>query len=224
MARDYRVQIRDREGIAKIAMAWWVTASKPGHNFNICTFVTDILAKRLRGKGELNLKFYASEHELPERACVSFDPLTLHVVEKIWCDAGSGIPYARYILAHEIGHIILHDKFAVAFSNDKRAQLKHLQDEESGEWQANIFADYFLVPDHLALKFADRDVIAGLCVVTDTLAQKRLTDAKNAKAVITPCYEGDMCSECGSFSLLRRGTATTCDTCGATMNDWKEAL
>jgi hypothetical protein len=48
-------------------------------------------------------------------------------------DAGLGIPYARYVLAHEIGHIVLHDEFAVAFSDDKAAQLKYVQDEESGE-------------------------------------------------------------------------------------------
>ena len=36
------------------------------------------------------------------------------------------------MVAHEIGHIILHDKFAVAFSDDKAAQLPYVQDEESG--------------------------------------------------------------------------------------------
>ena len=130
-ARDHRVRIKDREAIARIAMAWWVVASKLGHSFNICTFITDILAERLRYKGKLQIKFYSSERELPERAYVTFNPLTLHIVETIWRDAGLGIPYARYILAHETGHIVLHDEFAVAFSDDKAAQLKYLQNEES---------------------------------------------------------------------------------------------
>jgi ribonucleoside-diphosphate reductase alpha chain len=29
-------------------------------------------------------------------------------------------------------------------------------------------------------------------------------------------YEGEMCGECGHFSLLRNGTCMKCDTCGAT--------
>jgi ribonucleoside-diphosphate reductase alpha chain len=29
-------------------------------------------------------------------------------------------------------------------------------------------------------------------------------------------YEGDPCSSCGSFSLIRSGTCMKCDTCGAT--------
>jgi ribonucleoside-diphosphate reductase alpha chain len=29
-------------------------------------------------------------------------------------------------------------------------------------------------------------------------------------------YEGEMCSECGSFTLVRNGTCMKCDTCGST--------
>ena len=29
-------------------------------------------------------------------------------------------------------------------------------------------------------------------------------------------YEGEMCSECGHFSLVRNGTCMKCDTCGST--------
>jgi ribonucleoside-diphosphate reductase alpha chain len=29
-------------------------------------------------------------------------------------------------------------------------------------------------------------------------------------------YEGDMCSECGQFTMVRNGTCLKCDTCGAT--------
>jgi hypothetical protein len=202
--------------IAKIAMAWWIIATKSGHSFDICSFITDILAKRLLSKGKLQIKFYGSEEDLSERACVTFNPLTLHIVEKIWRDAGMGIPYARFILAHEIGHIVLHNEFAVAFSEDKAAQLKYLQNEESSEWQANMFAGFFLVPDHVALKLADADVIAGLCVVADELAKNRLADAKNAKSVVAPPYTGEMCPKCQGFTLLRAGISTKCDACGAT--------
>ena len=216
MARDHHVHIKAREDIAKIAMSWWLVASRLGHSFNVCSFVTDILAKRLRGKGALQIKFCSYE-ELPEKACVTFNPLTLHIVENIWRDADSGRPYARYIVAHEIGHIVLHDQFAVAFSDDKAAQLKYVQDEESGEWQANTFADCFLVPDHVAIKLGEPDLTAGLCVVADDVAARRLREANSEKCVLMPQYEGEMCSECGQFSLVRNGTCMKCDTCGSTM-------
>jgi ribonucleoside-diphosphate reductase alpha chain len=29
-------------------------------------------------------------------------------------------------------------------------------------------------------------------------------------------YEGEMCGECGHFSLVRNGTCMKCDTCGST--------
>jgi ribonucleoside-diphosphate reductase alpha chain len=29
-------------------------------------------------------------------------------------------------------------------------------------------------------------------------------------------YEGDPCSSCGSFTLVRNGTCMKCDTCGGT--------
>jgi len=44
---------------------------------------------------------------------------------------------------------------------------------------------------------------------TQTKAERR-AEAK-AKG-----YEGEMCSECGNFTLVRNGTCMKCDTCGST--------
>jgi hypothetical protein len=103
-----------------------------------------------------------------------------------------------------------------AFADEKAAQLNYIQDEESGEWQANMFADYFLVPDHVAIKLGEPDLIAGLCVVADDVAARRTREAASAKSVLTPPYEGEMCGECCNFTLLRNGTSLKCDTCGST--------
>ncbi|WP_315826844.1 MULTISPECIES: ImmA/IrrE family metallo-endopeptidase [unclassified Bradyrhizobium] len=213
MARDHRVRIRTREDIAKIAMAWWLLATRRGHFFDICSFVLGPLTKLHTSKGRLDIEFYEADYG-DDPAYVSFKPLTLHVDKKIWEQASKGDPFARYVIAHEVGHILLHDEFAVAFSDEEAARLKYVQKEESGEWQAHTFAELFLVPDHVALKLADADLIAGLCVVSDDLGKRRLTQAKSEKTTIAPQYEGDPCGECGSFSLLRNGPARICDTCG----------
>jgi hypothetical protein len=195
-------------------MAWWSTASKCGHSFNLCDFVRGPLTKRFHSKGTVKVEFYDRTNDDDDPAYVTFRPLTLHIDRKIWKAADNGEIYARYIVAHEIGHIVLHDEFALAFSDEDAAQLKYLQDEESGEWQANIFAGYFLAPDHIVLKLQDVDVIAGLCVITDDLAARRLSDAKNSKAVLTPIYEGEMCGTCGELTLVRESIYLRCDTCG----------
>jgi IrrE N-terminal-like domain len=216
MARDHRVPIKSREAIARIAMAWWTVACKRGHSFNICEFVLGVLTQRFRSKSRLQIEFYDCGNN-DDPAYVTFEPLTLHIDRKIWRSAREGESYARYIVAHEIGHIVLHDQFAAAFSDEEAAQLKYLQDEESGEWQANVFAGYLLAPDHIVLKLQDADVIAGLCVITDELAAKRLTEARNGKAVLNPTYEGEMCCECGNFTMVRSGAGMKCDTCGSTI-------
>ena len=36
------------------------------------------------------------------------------------------------------------------------------------------------------------------------------------KKAILKGYEGDACTECGNFTLVRNGTCLKCDTCGGT--------
>ena len=49
-------------------------------------------------------------------------------------------------------------------------------------------------------------------VQTQQEARERAAEAE-AKA---KGYEGEMCSECGNFTLVRNGTCMKCDTCGST--------
>ncbi|MDN3273474.1 ImmA/IrrE family metallo-endopeptidase [Frankia sp. RB7] len=215
MARDYRVRILSREDIAKIAMAWWSLARSGRHSFNICRFVLDTLPNRIKAKGKLVVDFY-DQAPGDSPAYVTFGPLTLHVDRRIWNAADRGEPYARYIIAHEIGHLVLHDQHAVAFSEEEAALLNYVQNEESAEWQAHVFAALFLVPDHVALRLNDADLIAGLCVVSDRLAADCLSEAKNAKSIVPPRYEGEICWACGNLTLIPSGADLKCDTCGST--------
>jgi hypothetical protein len=215
--RDHKVKYLTREQVAATALAWWKLAERRGHTFNICKFVTDVLVKRLGGKGPLKIKFYEynERHELPERACVTFNPtLTLHIWRSIWDGANTGVPHDRFIVAHEIGHIVLHDQYAAAFSNDDEAKLNFLQKEESAEEQANAFADLFLAPDHVALSFRDVDTIALLCVVSDEMATRRLRDALIERNPIIRIYDGEICCKCYNSTLISNGRQITCDTCG----------
>jgi ribonucleoside-diphosphate reductase alpha chain len=46
----------------------------------------------------------------------------------------------------------------------------------------------------------------------DTLALR----LERIRAARIKGYEGDSCTECGNFTLIRNGTCLKCDTCGAT--------
>ncbi len=48
------------------------------------------------------------------------------------------------------------------------------------------------------------------------VAAKRTDRASEARLARLKGYEGDMCRECGSFTMVRNGTCLKCDTCGST--------
>lgn len=191
-----------------------------GGYFNICDFVRNVVAPRIPDGLKIDL---CSFEDLPQKACVTFgSKTTLHVIDAIWADAGLGKDYARRIVAHEIGHLVLHyNEYAIiqqqemAFSEGRLAPYKFIEPAESCECQANTFADFFLVPDHLAIKYDDAATIAVLCLVTDEEAARRLDEAKSSRKIIFPLYEGNMCGECSNLTLVRKGTCMTCDTCGS---------
>jgi ribonucleoside-diphosphate reductase alpha chain len=52
---------------------------------------------------------------------------------------------------------------------------------------------------------------AGTAAATATPSKAERRAEAKAKG-----YEGEMCSECGNFTLVRNGTCMKCDTCGST--------
>lgn len=170
-------------------------------------------------EGGLKIKFYnQAGGQLP--AYVSYDPLTLNVDREIWTDAKHGEPGARYILAHEVGHIVMHKHNDLGYSFGDGSQLKAPPEEERAEWQANVFAHFLMVTDNalvedMPLLQKAVDISAPIWVV----ASVRQYDA--ARDIFTfataPDYGGDPCGECGNFTLSRRGVALNCETCGWTV-------
>ena len=54
---------------------------------------------------------------------------------------------------------------------------------------------------------------AATAVATAPAAPSKAERRAEAKA---KGYEGEMCGECGNFTLVRNGTCMKCDTCGST--------
>jgi ribonucleoside-diphosphate reductase alpha chain len=51
---------------------------------------------------------------------------------------------------------------------------------------------------------------------TTAATQAAPTKAERRAEAKAKGYEGEMCSECGNFTLVRNGTCMKCDTCGST--------
>lgn len=84
------------------------------------------------------------------KAFVTEDSKGIVVSESVYNDACGGLFYARKILAHEFGHILLHHNRNLEtkhFSyNGYKNQLSCIDTFNSSEWQADTFALLLLIP------------------------------------------------------------------------------
>lgn len=215
LRRDYKVLFRREESIEQIALKCrrFAGIENDGY-FNIVVFVEEALRLILErlNKGVLNICFFDAGPD-DDPAYVEFVPrMTLSVDKEIWQLARMGDPLARFIAAHEIGHLVLHDHDAKAFSNDPASQISfESMNEYSAEWQANTFAPYFLLPTHIVESIGDARRLAQLCSVSLKLATDRLSQVR--KRCGSAKYSGEACANCGSFTLSPIGVKWICHTC-----------
>ena len=181
--------------------------------FNICDFISGPLALWLgrRRKARLRVCHFDAVLDQPW-AFVSFQPgeLILNADRGIWSDASIAEPESRYILGHEIGHLVLHSHYDSAFSRDPALQLAPFLDEESTEWQANRFAPHFLVPVRLARLLGSVSAIMSQCAVSREVAQERYAAAyPKPKADLS----ATLCNKCGGLIVTRDGAPDPCRGC-----------
>jgi hypothetical protein len=142
-------------------------------------------------------------------ARVKYKPLRLFIDREVLEAAREGYPLEKFIVAHEVGHIVEHDDTAKAFSSDDSERLTAWPKEELAEWQADTFADNLLVPRKLLLAYRlDIAAIASACNVERQVVQRQIDALKSERRYV--CKE---CPECGCFTLMRKGTCLKCDVC-----------
>jgi ribosomal protein L37E len=128
---------------------------------------------------------------------------TLCVDEELWDDARLGEPKARYMLAHEVGHLVLHDCYVQPYSDEK----KSIYDEGSStEWQAHTFARFFLLNDRNLEPGLTPHQIAMNCSVEVGIVRRRLGGR------VTP--SNSLCQRCGSEKVFWVDEVKTCEACG----------
>jgi hypothetical protein len=207
---DHKVDFKTEETIAARALR---RRSRTGREnvgyFNIAVFVEQDLSQDPQ-LGPVEVVFDIRPGQ--PLAYVTHTPRKmLHIEREVWDLAGQGEPEARYILAHEIGHLDLHDNTAQAFSDNPDLRIKFAENEYSAEWQADRYADHFLLPTHIVLASCDEDDLVRLGVTRD-LVRRRLL-AVRPKPKLKIMMSGDFCSCGGTY---RGAEKLVCDACGHT--------
>jgi hypothetical protein len=111
-------------------------------------------------------------------AYTQFMPPQIVVSDRVYEEAHNNVCRARWTLAHELGHLVLHEAISkprVAMQN-RNPIIKRAYN--SAEWQANKFAAFFLMPEHIASQFQSVEELAQGCNVSITAARKRFQEMR----------------------------------------------
>ncbi|WP_275936863.1 hypothetical protein [Rhodoblastus acidophilus] len=89
-----------------------------------------------------------------------------------------------------MGHMLLHDKTAKAFSAADAERLPSIPKEQSAEWQADRFCDHYLLPIKFveSLNF-DAHLIVNQCNVPHRIALRQIINAQRILKVGTSNYQ-----------------------------------
>jgi hypothetical protein len=223
MQPDYKVRFLHDDIIAAAAAACW-KAAPPDRNyiFEVIKLLEVLVTSGIDGvfhikgdryKGHLEIEFFDRRKKWWEKpAWVTFGKkVKLTVDQAIWAAAKVGDAFACFILAHEIGHILLHDNNAKAFSGDKADQLSFVGEGYSAEEQANCFAGHALLPTQTVQKFNDEEMLVVLCNVPEKLAAERLATVRLIKKVLTVTNLTDYCCSCGRYTDVFGNICKKCE-------------
>jgi IrrE N-terminal-like domain len=96
---------------------------------------------------------------------------TICLAEHTYVDLCKGKPEARFVAAHELGHLVLHSQQQPALA---RRSLN--DDRVDPEWQADRFADVWLMPRAGVAKCKSANEVAARFTVPIEAAERRFAE------------------------------------------------
>ncbi len=123
---------------------------------------------------EFTLVVHEDEPMGDAEAYTQFTPPRIVLRESVYRAAADHHPRSRMTLAHELGHLVLHNGLAKAREVSPRAQA--LKPFNSAEWQANKFAATFLMPEFVVRQFGAATDLADGCRVSLQAATIRMSE------------------------------------------------
>lgn len=130
--------------------------------------------------------------DLRDNALADIPNNRILVRESIYMSAYEGEAESRFILAHELGHYLLHSEKNTIMHNTRDGiyeGISGLNSSESTESQADMFARHFLVPLRLAYQHRDDSKrLARISGTTPKLAKGSVTISKRPemRKFVTP--------------------------------------
>lgn len=124
--------------------------------------------------------------EMTEHGRTQADNRVMEIREDVYDGMRGGIGRDRFTVAHEIGHLLLHDGVVAVYP---RGEASHPPYRDS-EWQANTFAAELLMPIHLITGLSRPEEVAQLCGVSCDAARVRLeklAEEKNRTTGLARC-------------------------------------
>ncbi|MFU1583910.1 ImmA/IrrE family metallo-endopeptidase [Escherichia coli] len=108
----------------------------------------DVLLEGLMASESIELEI-VEDHELPKRYAVTYPDKNKIVLQRSVYDAVcNGENHARFTVAHELGHLVMHRNQSIYARNKTSGGHKIYEDSE---WQADVFASHFLIDSRLVL-------------------------------------------------------------------------
>lgn len=226
MSSDYKVPSRSEDYIEDVAAA--CRRARPQDypfRFDPMEFIEKVLMVEgvesvwkthwAQPKGKLLLKLFDRASIWDPPAEVTFNPIALHFDRTLWTNAKLGRIQEAFIAAHEIGHIMLHDATAKAFSSEEEARISFRRsNDESAEWQAHTFAGHLLVPTHIVQTINDQERLAFLCNAPDRLVEERIATVRRIKKLLSGPQLDDYCRGCGFLAKVTQGVCRDCQEKG----------
>lgn len=139
--KGVRVSPRSKASIRGLAAAFRLKIAQIDNDepLNICDLIEFTLPRITKDKFEFIIK--EASYMGNTEAAMSPDSMKMYIREDVYEALQAGDSRARFTIAHEIGHLILHD--GIALGRDNGIPHKIFADSE---WQANVFGAELLAP------------------------------------------------------------------------------
>lgn len=144
---------------------------KPGKSVNMINLLEKVLPEVLPGFTML----VEPDEDMPgvDGVTASSGDRTIWLSDSIYTRLYHGDPHANYVAAHELGHLFLHSSQTPGFAK------KHQYDERiDPEWQADRFADMWLMPTEGVKLCRSAAHVAAKYNVPDEIAERRYNEVK----------------------------------------------
>lgn len=206
MINDHKVKFRSQESILVRVMK----ERQDRAIDHLCCFNTrSVVGSFLNLDGSNNKKPKLVFIDADREPYFNRKEISVNVNRELWDEAAKGEPLANFKLFHEIAHSLLHLHPILAFSRSEHSQIAYACDEESAEWQAHVFAAFFLAPPYLATDCKDRKSFSERF----NFPSEYIDFWFNLLRRRPLKYTGEFCSRCGSQTSVRIGYHLKCVNC-----------